>query len=322
MIELRHLRYFIAVAEELHFGRAANRLHMAQPPLSQQIRQLETQLGFQLFYRTKRSVQLTEAGEVFLQESRKLLRQLDQAVRTGRQVSRGEKGQLAIGFVSSAAYNVLPRILRSVRADLPEVKLELHELTTDQQLQWLSDSRVDVGFIRPPIDDASLQTMVILEEPLVVALPENHSLIHQSQISLLSISSAPFILFPRPLAPGLYDQIISLCQQSGFSPNVVQEAIQMQTIISLVAAEIGIAIVPVSLQNLQRTGVVYRSLIEPTPKAQIATVWRKDDRSAVMQRFLEVVYQLTADQLTAEQANIDQVTADNLGNSVPIVLPS
>ncbi|HEY9696211.1 MAG TPA: LysR substrate-binding domain-containing protein [Trichocoleus sp.] len=317
MIELRHLRYFIAVAEELHFGRAAERLHMAQPPLSQQIRQFEAELGFQLFYRTKRSVQLTEAGETFLLEARKLLRQLDQAVQTGRQVSRGEKGQLAIGFVSSAAYNVLPGILQSARTYLPEVKLELHELTTDQQLQWLSESRIDVGFIRPPIDDSFLQTMTILEEPLVVALPENHSLIHQSCISLLSISSAPFILFPRLLAPGLYDQIISLCQQSGFSPNVVQEAIQMQTIISLVAAEIGIAIVPISLQNLQRTGVVYRSLIEPTPKAQIAIVWRKDDRSAVIQRFLEVVYQLTAHQVTAHQ-----VTADNLGNSAPIVLPS
>ncbi|HEY9661075.1 MAG TPA: LysR family transcriptional regulator [Allocoleopsis sp.] len=288
MIELRHLRYFIAVAEELHFGRAAERLHMAQPPLSQQIRQLETELGFQLFYRTKRSVELTEAGQVFLLECRRLLWQLDQAVQRGRQVSRGERGQLAIGFVSSAAYSVLPEILRLFRTTVPDVQLELHELTTDQQWQWLNENRIDIGFVRPPIEDASLQVKVVLQESLVVALPETHPLAQVDRLSLQAIATEPFILFPRPLAPGLYDQIISLCQQMEFSPNVVQEAIQMQTIISLVAAEIGIAIVPISLKNLQRTGVVYKPLIEPTPKAEIAIVWRTEC-SPTVQRFLTIV---------------------------------
>lgn len=296
MIELRHLRYFMAVAEELHFGRAAERLHIAQPPLSQQIRQLETELGFQLFYRTKRSVQLTEAGLVFFNECQRLLRQLDQAIQTGRQVSRGELGQLAIGFVSSAAYNVLPAILRSFRAEVPSVSLDLHELTTDQQLTWLSEGRIDVGFVRPPIEESSLHLMTIFHEPLVAALPETHSLARQSDISLQALAAESFILFPRLLAPGLYDQIISLCQQAGFSPNVVQQAIQMQTIISLVAAEIGIAIVPVSLQNLQRTGVVYKPLREPTPKAAIAVAWRKSDPSPTVQRFLATV-QPIAEQL-------------------------
>jgi DNA-binding transcriptional LysR family regulator len=292
MIELRHLRYFIAVAEELHFGRAADRLHMAQPPLSQQIRQLEAELGFQLLYRTKRSVQLTEAGQVFLEDCRKILRQLDQAIRTGQQASRGELGQLAIAFVSSAAYNVLPSILQAFRAAMPQVRLELHELTTDQQVQWMQDGRIDVGFVRPPIEAEQLQLMTIFREPLVVALPIAHPLVEQAQVSLASLASEPFILFPRPLAPGLYDQIISLCQQAEFSPNVVQEAIQMQTIVSLVASEIGIAIVPVSLQNLQRTGVVYKPLIEPTPQAAIALTWRTQDMSPTVQRFLEVVKQV------------------------------
>jgi DNA-binding transcriptional LysR family regulator len=292
LIELRHLRYFVTVAEELHFGRAADRLHMAQPPLSQQIRQLEAELGFQLFHRTKRSVQLTEAGQVFLAESQKILRQLDQAIQIGQQASRGELGQLAIAFVSSATYNVLPPILQAFRAAFPQVRLELHELTTDQQLHWLQARRIDLGFVRPPVEDEQFQRLDIFQEPLVVALPIAHPLAVLPQISLGWLAGEAFILFPRPLAPGLYDQIISLCQQAGFSPSVVQEAIQMQTIVSLVAAEIGIAIVPISLQNLQRKGVVYKPLIEPTPQAAIALIWRTQDPSPTVQRFLEVVQQV------------------------------
>jgi DNA-binding transcriptional LysR family regulator len=291
MLELRHLRYFIAVAEELHFGRAAERLHMAQPPLSQQIRQLETELGFQLFYRTKRSVQLTEAGQVFLAESRKLLQQLEQAVETGRQVSRGERGQLVIGFVSSAAYNVLPLILRSFRSLVPEVRLELHELPTNEQIDWLHEGKIDVGFLRPPVEDEALSLKTIMREPMVVALPETHPFAEQAQIALASLANEDFILFPRPLSPSTYDQIISLCQQAGFSPNVVQEAMQMQTIVSLVAGGIGVAIVPVSLQNMQRIGVIYRPLEAPTPYTEVAVIWRTHDASATVQRFLKIVDQ-------------------------------
>ncbi|WP_316434267.1 LysR family transcriptional regulator [Leptolyngbya sp. NK1-12] len=291
MIELRHLRYFIAVAEELHFGRAAERLHMAQPPLSQQIKQLEAELGFQLFHRTKRSVQLTEAGQVFLAESRKLLHQLEQAIQTGRQVSRGEKGQLVIGFVSSAAYNVLPVILRRFRSQVPAVRLELHEMPTNEQLDWLRDGKIDIGFLRPPVEDKALQVTTIVREPMVVALPENHPLTDASQITLSQLANEGFILFPRPLSPRAYDQIISLCQQAGFSPNVVQEAMQMQTIVSLVAGGIGVSIVPVSLENMQRTGVVYKPLAEPAPCAEIAVAWRQNDHSPSIQRFLEIVNQ-------------------------------
>jgi DNA-binding transcriptional LysR family regulator len=291
-IELRHLRYFIAVAEELHFGRAAERLHMAQPPLSQQIRQLEAELGFQLFHRTKRSVQLTEAGQVFLTESRGLLKQLDQAVETARRVNRGEQGQLVIGFVSSAAYNVLPPMLRAFRSQFPDVRLELHEMATNEQLNWLTEGKIDLGFLRPPIEEKTLSCITIVREPMVVALPENHALSEQSEIPLVSLAPEPFILFPRPLSPRAYDQIISLCQQAGFSPNVVQEAMQMQTIVSLVAGGLGIAIVPISLQNMQRTGVVYKPLAELAPCAEVAVAWRTDDASQTLQRFLDVVQQI------------------------------
>ena len=288
-MELRHLRYFVTLAEELHFGRAAERLHIAQPPLSQQIRQLEIELGFSLFHRTKRKVQLTEAGLVFLEEAQQILKQLEQAIQIGRQTSRGEIGQLAIGFVSSAAYNILPETLRSFRTCFPGVALELHELTTFQQVQWLKEGRIDVGFVRPPIEETAFSTETIFRERLVVALPETHPLANQLNLSLASLCKEPFIFFSRIHAPGLYDTLISLCQQAGFSPMVVQEAIQMQTIVSLVAAEIGVAIVPASLQHLQRTGVVYKIVQEPTPEVALNMIWRQDDISPTVQRFIEVV---------------------------------
>lgn len=291
-MELRHLRYFVTLAEELHFGRAAERLHIAQPPLSQQIRQLEVELGFQLFHRTKRTVQLTAAGQVFLQEVQLIFRQLEQAVQVGRKTSRGESGQLVVGFVSSTAYNVLPTILRTFRHRVPGVNLELHEMTTEQQLQWLQEGRIDVGFLRPPVEEELFNFETIFQESLVIALPEAHPLADQVSVSLRSLSNQPFILFPRFVAPGLYDQIISFCQQADFSPTVTQEAIQMQTIVSLVAAEMGIAIVPESLQHLQRTGVVYKPIQELTSKVAIAIIWRRNDRSPTVQRFLEVVRQL------------------------------
>lgn len=289
-MELRHLRYFVTLAEELHFGRAAERLHIAQPPLSQQIQQLEAELGFQLFHRTKRTVQLTEAGQVFLSEVQGILRQLNRAVQLGRQTSRGELGQLAIAFVSSTAYNVLPSILQTFRNRVPGVNLELHEMTTDRQLQLLRSGQIDVGFVRPPVEEDIFNFKIVFEEPLVVALPETHSIANQSTVSLRSLSNQPFILFPRPIAPGLYDQIISLCQQAEFTPIIAQQAIQMQTIVSLVAAEMGIAIVPESLQHLQRTGVVYKA-IQPSSQVAIATIWRRNDTSPTVQRFLEVVLQ-------------------------------
>lgn len=291
-MELRHLRYFVTLAEELHFGRAAERLHIAQPPLSQQIRQLEKELGFELFHRTKRNVQLTEAGQVFLSEVQQILRQLQQAIQVGQQTSRGEVGQLVVGFVSSAAYNILPNILRQFRCCVPGVSLELHELTTDQQLDWLRSGRLDIGFVRPPVEENTFSWEIIFQESLMVALPETHVLANQSDVCLTSLANEPFILFPRILAPGLYDLIISLCQQAGFSPTVTQEAIQMQTIVSLVAAEMGVAIVPASLQNLQRTGVVYQNIQESTPKVAIAMIWRRNQTSPTIQGFLKVVRQV------------------------------
>jgi len=288
-MELRHLRYFVTVAEELHFGRAAEKLHISQPPLSIQIRSLEEELGVTLLRRTQRHVSLTQAGYAFLQEARQIMARLEQAVLMTRRASRGEIGELAIGFISVADYNVLPVILRQFRQRFPRVNLTLRESTTDAQIRDLLGGRIDVGFMLPPIDEPALKSVCILREPLVAALPELHPLARRAgKLPLASLKDAPFILFPRPMAPGLYDDVVSFCRAAGFSPRVEQEAIQMQTIVSLVSAELGVALIPASMTNLRRTGVAYKVLRETSPRTEIHLGWRRGDELPVLRVFVDM----------------------------------
>ena len=287
-MELRHLRYYVAVAEELHFGRAAARLGIAQPPLSQQIRRLEDELGVLLLRRTRRRVELTEAGRVFLEEARRTLAQAEQAMRAAQRAQRGEIGRLDIGYVGSAAYDALPEALRAFRDRFPDVELGLHELSTAQQAQALHERRLDVGFLRPPLYDAALVHEVIVREPLVVALPATHPLASQRRIPLRALATEPFILYPRSVAPGPYDQLMSLCRAAGFSPRVTQEAVEMQTIAGLVAAGIGVALVVATVQDLRSGGVVYRALADAAPTMDLALAWCADDPSRVLAAFRAV----------------------------------
>src|SRR5258708_4679460 len=262
---LLHLRYFVTVAEELHFGRAAGKLHISQPPLSMQIRALENELGVTLFNRTQRRVSLTQAGAALLGEARHILARVEQAVLMTKRAGRGEIGELAIGFISVADYNVLPVVLREFRRRFPLVKLTLRESTTDAQIRDLLAGRIDVGFMLPPINEASLQSVPILREPLIAALPAKHPLAGRpGKLGLEKLKDAPFILFPRPYAPGLYDDIVSCCKAAGFSPQVEQEAIQMQTIVSLVSAEPRGALIPASPPHLPPTGWAYQLPKEST----------------------------------------------------------
>ena len=291
-MELRHLRYFITVATELHFGRAAEKLHIAQPPLSKQIQDLEAELGFELFNRTKRSISLTPAGQAFLVEVNQIFQQLDRAIDIGRKTSRGELGQISIGFVGSATYNILPVMLQQFRDRYPHVQIELHELTTDRQLIWLREGRIDLGLIRPPIIGLDFASQIIFQESFVVVLPIDHHLAKLDKIELRLLATEPFILFPRQLAPGLYDPIIAICQAAGFSPQVVQECIQMQTIVSLVSANMGVSILPESIQEAQRQGVVYKPIVASfgiEKLATIAIVWRLNDDSPTIDRLLELI---------------------------------
>jgi len=287
-MELRHLRYFVTLAEELHFGRAARRLHLSQPPLSMQIKALETEIGTQLLARTRRHVELTTAGTVFLREAREILSRVEQATASARRAGRGEIGEIAVGFVTIADYNVLPRVLSEFRAQHPAVRLTLREATTDAQLHDLSEQRIDIGFVLAPIQDEGLITRPLLCEPLVAALPHNHVLARgRAALSLSRLSDRPFILFPRHMAPGLYDDIVGFCRRAGFIPRVEQEAVQMQTIISLVSAGLGVALIPASMRNLGRSGVVYRALREKSPQTKVLAAWRKGDSAPALRRFLE-----------------------------------
>src|ERR1700674_3656745 len=287
-MELRHLRYFVTVAEELHFGRAALRLHLSQPPLSMQIKALESEIGTRLLERSRRKVELTPAGALFLRDAREILGRVEQATAAAQRAGRGEVGELTIGFISIADYNVLPLVLSEFRAPYPGGRLNLGEATTDALLRDLAEQRVDVGFVLSPVQDDRLDTVPLLRGALVAALPERHPLARgRGPLSLARLADTPFILFPRHMAPGLYDDVVSFCRRAGFSPRVEQEAVQMQTIISLVSAGLGVALIPASMRNLGRTGVVYRSLREKSPQTEILAAWRRGETAPALVRFLE-----------------------------------
>lgn len=292
-MELRHLRYFVAVAEELHFGRAAERLGIAQPPLSQQIKSLETEIGTPLLLRTKRHTELTAAGISFLADARQILARTEQATHTARRAARGEIGQLVVGFVNSAVYGELTTIFRLMRQRYPDITLVLHDLTSEEQVAAVKAHQIDVGLVRPPIADAApLQLRTVYREPFFIALPRGHRLVKEKQLSMKWLAQESFIAVPRHLGPGFYDQFIRLCSQAGFTPKVVQEAHSTQTIVSLVASGMGIAVVPGSMENFQRTGVVYRPLKPPAPTTELAAMWRPDDPSPALKTFLKLVWEV------------------------------
>ena len=276
------------MAEELHFGRAAARLHVAQPALSQQIRRLEAELNVQLFQRTKRRVVLTEPGRVFLAKTRVVLSHAHEAVSSVQRANHGEIGELSIGFVGSAAQGILPEILKLSRKRFPEIQLSLQELTTSQQIACLRNSQIQVGFLRPPIADPDIQTESIVREPWVVAIPRSHPLRTRSLIALHELAKESFIGTPRTLGPGFYDQAFSLCLQAGFSPRVVQEAVHMQTIVSLVNAGLGVALVPQSVEKWSNEGVLYKR-IRGSPTVEMAFAWRQGEQSPAFRSFASVV---------------------------------
>jgi DNA-binding transcriptional LysR family regulator len=294
MIDLRRLRYFVAVAEELHFGRAARRLNLSQPPLSVQIRELEREIGAPLFSRTQRRVELTDPGRVLLDEAQRLIAQADAAIERTRRSARGEVGHLSIGFVSTADYSLLPPLVRRFRARNPDVTLNLRELTGDRQLALLASGEVDLGLAIAPPPAAGLNRRPVLREPLIAALPATHRLAARRTLAVRELADEAFILFPRPLAPGLYDLVITHCQRAGFAPRLAQEAIQMQTILGLVAASLGVALVPACMARLRRPDVAYLRLAGATRQVETAAIWRADDQSAALAALLAELPRPTA----------------------------
>jgi DNA-binding transcriptional LysR family regulator len=285
-IELRQLRYFVTVAEEMHFGRAAIRLHMTQPPLSQTIQSLESMLGVQLFRRTSRSVALTPAGVALLPEAQRILQQT-------AALPDLMSGRLSLAFVSTADYSVLPPFLREFRESYPGVEIDLREATTDVQLDDLMQGRIDVGLLIPPIPDKAklqLDYLPVLSEPLILAAPKGLKALRGKQsVALQALAELPLIIFPRRIAPAFHDAILACYRDAGLTPHIGQEAIQMQTIIGLVSAGMGIALVPQSVSNLKRPGVDYKPLANKTPLVETGLAWRRDNASPVLNAFLELL---------------------------------
>ncbi|WP_323140341.1 LysR family transcriptional regulator [Massilia phyllosphaerae] len=292
-LELRQLRYFVTVAEELHFGRAAVRLHMTQPPLSQAIAALEDQLGAPLFLRNRRAVALTPAGAALLPEAKRLLAEAESLPELVRRAAAGEAGRLAIAFITSADYSVLPPFLRRYSERYPDVHLSLHEATSDVQVEELLRGRIDAGFLIPPLPDralAQLDYLKVLDEPLILCAPAGLALPPDgAPVRLQDVPHMPLIIFPREVSPALHDAILSCWRAAGITPAVGQQAIQMQTIVSLVSAGMGLALVPQSVANLMRPGVEYRALADPTPRVDTGIAWRRDNPSPVLQGFLELL---------------------------------
>lgn len=292
-IELRQLRYFVTVAEEMHFGRAAIKLHMTQPPLSQTIQSLESMLGVQLFRRTSRSVALTPAGIALLPEAQRILQQTAALPDLMRRATSGASGRLSLAFVSTADYSVLPPFLREFRESYPGVEIDLREATTDVQLDDLMQGRIDVGLLIPPIPDkakSQLDYLPVLSEPLILAAPKGLKALRGKQsVALQALVELPLIIFPRRIAPAFHDAILACYRDAGLTPHIGQEAIQMQTIIGLVSAGMGIALVPQSVSNLKRPGVDYKPLANKTPLVETGLAWRRDNASPVLNAFLELL---------------------------------
>lgn len=260
-MDLRQLRYFIAVAEEGSFSRAARRLHVSQPPLSTQVKALEEELEVPLFVRSNRGVALTPAGTAFFQEARGVLARLEQARRNARQAAREDVGTLVVGFVSIAAYGILPPALKGFRAAFPRVEVQLQELTTDAQVRELRAARLDLGIGLAPVDEPDLEFERLQREELILAAPSGSAAARGSgPVNLRDLAREEFIVAPRDIAPGLYDLTLGHCRAAGFAPRITQQARQMQTVIGLVSCGMGVALVPASVRNLRRTGVQYRPL--------------------------------------------------------------
>jgi DNA-binding transcriptional LysR family regulator len=283
--DLRQLRHFVAVAERLHFGRAAAALHISQPPLSRSIQALERRVGATLLARTRRRVELTPEGARFLEEAKRLLAQLERVVLEVGSMAAGAGGRLRLGFVSLADYGVLPGLLKAYKAARPGVDLALREMLSPDQAAALAAGELDFGLLLPPVAGTDLEHVVVQRERFVAALPARHRLARaRGRLPVRALAEDAFVMVPRAIAPGLHDIVAALAARAGFAPRVAQEAIQMQTVVSLVSSGLGVALVPASVANLGRRGVAYREIADPHPRLDMWLAWRRGAAAGVAAR--------------------------------------
>jgi DNA-binding transcriptional LysR family regulator len=288
-IELRHLRYFVAVAEELHFGRAAQRLHLSQPPLSQQIRKLEQMLGHPLLTRTSRSVSLTAAGEAFLQSARRTLRNVQRDIDEAQRIARGEVGSLHIGFVGSGMLTGLPAIFRAYHQAYPRVHLHLHESFTSRVIEGLRDGSLDAGILRDGDPADGLNVTSIFSEPFVAVLPANHPRAKQRSISPAALRDEPFVYFPRAAGARAFEKPLTIFEQYGFRPNIVQEASHWLTILKLIGAGLGVSIAPECVRTILSPDVVCLTLRDTKVFSSIELASLVGESRTIMERFAQIV---------------------------------
>ncbi|MDH2412534.1 LysR substrate-binding domain-containing protein [Nocardioides sp. CER19] len=289
-MELRHLRYFVAVAEERHFGRAADRLHMAQPPLSQAIRQLETELGVTLLHRTTRRVEPTEAGTAYLTRARSILAEVDEAAHEARRVAAGAVGHLAIGCVGSATYSLLPALSRHLATELPGVDFAFRgEMLAPDQVDALRSGEIDVALLRPPVADLSLTVTPLRRDRLVVALPADHPLAARARVRVSDLGDADLIVHSADRRSVMYDVVVGLFRDAGLDPHVRHEVGETSTLVTLVAGGLGVAVVPEPVTALALDGVVYRPLVRPAVGVELAVAHRSDRAEPHLLRTIEVI---------------------------------
>jgi DNA-binding transcriptional LysR family regulator len=306
MPNIPQLQRFVAVAEELSFRKAATKLHISQPPLSDSIRQLEEELGTQLFQRTRRSVELTQPGIAFLDRARLILWQLTEAVDVTRAVAHGMSGHIAVGFNPTSSYDVLPRLLRRYRARYPDVGLGFEELTTAEQENALLQERVDVAlFLAPTVVSRGLKQEIICQERLVAVLPDDHPLAESKEVDLRALRHERFIFLPARRGTGYQARVLYACQEAGFAPDVVQQVDRVHTLVSLVAAGLGIALCPESLRRFEPPGVTFRPLEDPSSlfHVQFGIASRAEDRSALTAGFIDVAREIGRPSVASGRSN-------------------
>ncbi|AYN43299.1 LysR family transcriptional regulator [Streptomyces dangxiongensis] len=291
-LPLPQLHAFVVLAEELHFGHAAARLGIAQPPLSQQIRRLEDKVGHALFSRASGRVTLSPAGSELLPAARRALTDLADGLAAARAVGSGRAGCLRIGFAASLALTILPGLLRTFRHQFPGVHLDIHEMTTAPQIAALHDKTIDIGLLRePPTDETELGFRTVLSEPFVAVLPSTHPLATQRTVQLAQLADSPFVLLPRTVGPPLHDQIIGLCTAAGFTPQVVQHAVEWQTVCALVETGLGVSLAPASIRRIRLKGVAFRRIEPGTDRTRVAVAWRENDHNPLVTGLLATISQ-------------------------------
>ncbi len=300
-MELRHLHYFMAVAEELHFGRAARRLHISQPPLSQQIRELEQELGVRLFERTSRSVRLTEAGSVFYQQAGQVFTQLERAVSLAQAVERGESGRLRVGFCAPAMEGTLPFGLREFGKRYPDVRLELLEARTPELLDALRRERIDVGFVRLYREQPDgLESELFFREPYLLAVPEGHRLDGAESVGLAQLDGEPLLLVPQQEHPKLYAAFLLAFENAGVQPRIVRQVAGKQTMAALTVAGEGLCFLPASMRSVARQGLRLLSIADALPQVEVFMAWHKGAASALVGRFVESLRPFRRDRLSMQ----------------------